>query len=315
MLAVEKLLGIEAPQKAVWMRMLLAELNRIHSHLIWLATAALELGAISMFWYCFREREQILDLFELVTGARMHTRYFQVGGLAEDIPSGFFPEARRLCNRMPKAVDEYEALVDRNEIWLERTKRIGLLSAEDALALGQSGPVLRGSGVDWDLRRDQPYLAYGSVDFNVPVYENGDVWDRYKVHMDEMRESTRIAVQCLNRLERMDGKPWSIDDRKVVLPPREELHTSMESLIHHFKIVTEGYRVPEGEVYTTVESPRGELGCFVVSDGDAKPWRVKFRAPSFVALQATATCMSDALIADLIAIVGSLDTVMGEVDR
>ena len=314
-LAVEKLLGIEAPQKAVWMRMLLAELNRIHSHLIWLATAALELGAISMFWYCFREREQILDLFELVTGARMHTRYFQVGGLAEDIPSGFFPEARRLCNRMPKAVDEYEALVDRNEIWLERTKRIGLLSAEDALALGQSGPVLRGSGVDWDLRRDQPYLAYGSVDFNVPVYENGDVWDRYKVHMDEMRESTRIAVQCLNRLERMDGKPWSIDDRKVVLPPREELHTSMESLIHHFKIVTEGYRVPEGEVYTTVESPRGELGCFVVSDGDAKPWRVKFRAPSFVALQATATCMSDALIADLIAIVGSLDTVMGEVDR
>ncbi len=314
-LAVEKLLGIEAPQKAVWMRMLLAELNRIHSHLIWLATAALELGAISMFWYCFREREQILDLFELVTGARMHTRYFQVGGLAEDIPSGFFPEARRLCNRMPKAVDEYEALVDRNEIWLERTKRIGLLSAEDALALGQSGPVLRGSGVDWDLRRDQPYLAYGSVDFNVPVYENGDVWDRYKVHMDEMRESTRIAVQCLNRLERMDGKPWSIDDRKVVLPPREELHTSMESLIHHFKIVTEGYRVPEGEVYTTVESPRGELGCFVVSDGGAKPWRVKFRAPSFVALQATATCMSDALIADLIAIVGSLDTVMGEVDR
>jgi len=314
-LAVEKLLGIEAPQKAVWMRMLLAELNRIHSHLIWLATAALELGAISMFWYCFREREQILDLFELVTGARMHTRYFQVGGLAEDIPSGFFPEARRFCDRMPKAVDEYEALVDRNEIWLERTKRIGLLSAEDALALGQSGPVLRGSGVDWDLRRDQPYLAYGSVDFNVPVYENGDVWDRYKVHMDEMRESTRIAVQCLNRLERMDGKPWSIDDRKVVLPPREELHTSMESLIHHFKIVTEGYRVPEGEVYTTVESPRGELGCFVVSDGGAKPWRVKFRAPSFVALQATATCMSDALIADLIAIVGSLDTVMGEVDR
>jgi NADH-quinone oxidoreductase subunit D len=216
---------------------------------------------------------------------------------------------------MPKAVDDYEALVDRNEIWLERTKGIGLLSAEDALALGQSGPVLRGSGVDWDLRRDQPYLAYGSVDFNVPVYENGDVWDRYKVHMDEMRESTRIAVQCLSRLERMDGKPWSIDDRKLVLPPREELHTSMESLIHHFKIVTEGYRVPESEVYTTVESPRGELGCFVVSDGGAKPWRVKFRAPSFVALQATATCMSDALIADLIAIVGSLDTVMGEVDR
>ena len=314
-LAVEKLLGIEVPPKAVWMRMLLAELNRIHSHLIWLATAALELGAISMFWYCFREREQILDLFELVTGARMHTRYFQVGGLAEDIPRGFFPEARKFCEWMPKAVDDYEALVDRNEIWLERTKGIGLLSAEDAIALGQSGPVLRASGVDWDLRRDQPYLAYASVDFNVPVYENGDVWDRYKVHMDEMRESTRIVAQCLHRLERMDGEPWIADDRKVVLPPREELHTSMESLIHHFKIVTEGYRVPEGEVYATVESPRGELGCYVVSDGGPKPWRVKFRAPSFVALEATATCMSDALIADLIAIVGSLDTVMGEVDR
>jgi NADH-quinone oxidoreductase subunit D len=314
-LAVEKLLGITVPQKAVWMRMCLAELNRIHSHLVWLATAALELGAISMFWYCFREREQILDLFELVTGARMHTRYFQVGGLAEDVPRGFYAEARRFCELMPRAVDDYEALVDQNEIWLERTKGLGLLSADDALALGQSGPVLRGSGVDWDLRRDQPYLAYDSVDFNVPVYGNGDVWDRYKVHMDEMRESTRIVLQCLNRLERMDGKPWSIDDRKVVLPPREELHTSMESLIHHFKIVTEGYRVPEGEVYTTVESPRGELGCYVCSDGGPRPWRVKFRAPSFVALQATATCMQDALVADLIAIVGSLDTVMGEVDR
>ena len=314
-LAVERLLGIEVPQKATWMRMCLAELNRIHSHLVWLATAALELGAISMFWYCFREREQIMDLFELVTGSRMHTRYYQVGGLAEDIPRGFYPEARRFCEGMPKSVDEYEALVDQNEIWLERTKGLGLLSAEDAIALGQSGPVLRASGIDWDLRRDQPYLAYGSVDFRVPVYENGDVWDRYKVRMDEMRESTRIVVQCLSRLERMDGRPWIADDRKVVLPPREELHTSMESLIHHFKIVTEGYRVPEGEVYATVESPRGELGCYVVSDGGPKPWRVKFRAPSFVALEATATCMSDALVADLIAIVGSLDTVMGEVDR
>jgi len=216
---------------------------------------------------------------------------------------------------MPKAIDDYEALVDRNEIWLERTKGIGLLSADDALALGQSGPVLRGSGVDWDLRRAEPYLAYDQVDFDVPVYFNGDVWDRYKVHMDEMRESTRIIAQCLDRLEGMDGEPWIADDRKVVLPPREELHTSMESLIHHFKIVTEGYRVPEGEVYVAVESARGELGCYVVSDGGPRPWRVKFRAPSFVALEATATCMSDALVADLIAIVGSLDTVMGEVDR
>ena len=314
-LAVEKLLGLQIPRKATWMRMCLAELNRIHSHLVWLATAALELGAISMFWYCFRERDQILDLFEMVTGERMHTRYYQVGGLAEEIPPGFFPEARKFVGWMPKAVDEYEALVDRNAIWLERTKGLGLLSADDAIALGQTGPVLRGSGVDWDLRKAQPYLAYDEVEFEVPVYENGDVWDRYKVHMDEMREATRIVVQCLDRLEELAEEPWIADDRKVVLPPREELHTSMESLIHHFKIVTEGFRVPEGEVYVPVESPRGELGCYVVSEGGPKPWRVKFRAPSFVALEATATCMNDALVADLIAIVGSLDTLMGEVDR
>jgi NADH-quinone oxidoreductase subunit D len=314
-LAVEKLLGMTPPAKATWMRTLLCELTRIHSHLVWLGTAALELGAISMFWYCFRERDQILDLFELVAGERMHTRYYQVGGLAEDIPRGFFPEARKFVGWMPKAVDDYESLVDRNAIWLERTKGLGLLSADDAIALGQTGPVLRGSGVEWDLRKAQPYLAYDQVEFDVPVYENGDVWDRYKVHMDEMRESNRIVAQCLDRLEEMEGEPWIADDRKVVLPPREELHTSMESLIHHFKLVTEGFRVPEGEVYVAVESPRGELGCFVVSDGGPKPWRVKFRAPSFVALEATATCMSDALVADLIAIVGSLDTVMGEVDR
>ncbi|MFN2466614.1 MAG: NADH-quinone oxidoreductase subunit D [Gaiellaceae bacterium] len=313
--AIEKLLGLGVPAKAVWMRMLLCELNRIHSHLVWLGTAALELGAISMFWYCFRERDQILDLSELVAGYRMHTRYFQVGGLAEDIPPGFYPECRRFVETMPGAVDQYEDLVDRNQIWLERTQGLGPLSADDAIALGQTGPVLRASGVDWDLRRDEPYLAYDRVDFNVPVYENGDVYDRYRVRMDEMRESTRIVEQCLRRLERLEGEPWISDDRKVVLPPREELHTSMESLIHHFKIVTEGYRVPEGEVYVAVESPRGELGCYVVSDGGPRPWRVKFRAPSFVALEATATCMRDAYIADLIAIVGSLDTVMGEVDR
>ena len=294
------------------MRTLLAELNRIHSHLVFLGTAALELGAISMFWYCFRERDQILDLFEMVTGSRMHTRYYQVGGLAEDIPKGFYPEARKFCEWMPKAIDEYETILSRNEIWLERTQGIGLLSADDAIALGQSGPVLRASGVDWDLRRDEGYLAYPEVDFDVPVYPNGDVYDRYKVRIDEMRQSVRIVEQCLDA---MPEGPWIADDRKVVLPPRHELHTSMESLIHHFKIVTEGFRVPEGEVYVAVESPRGELGCYLVSDGGPRPWRVKFRAPSFVALEATATCMSDALIADFIAIVGSLDTVMGEVDR
>jgi NADH-quinone oxidoreductase subunit D len=314
-LAVEKLLAMETPEKAVWMRMLLAELNRIHSHLVFLGTSALELGAISMFWYCFREREMILDLFEMVTGQRMHTRYFQIGGLAEDIPEGFYPECRKFVEWMPQALSDYLALLDRNQIWIERTRGVGLLSADDAIALSQSGPVLRASGVDWDLRRDQPYLAYDQVDFNVPVYAEGDVYTRYRVRVDEMRESTRIVDQCLRRLERLQGQPWISDDRKVVLPPREELHTSMESLIHHFKLVTEGFRVPEGEVYVTIESPRGEQGCYLVSQGDSKPWRVHFRAPSFAALEATATCVKHALVADLIAIVGSLDAVMGDVDR
>ena len=314
-LAIEKLLELEVPEKATWMRMLLCELNRLHSHLVFLGTAALELGAISMFWYCFRERETILDLVEQVCGQRMHTRYFQAGGLAEDIPSGFFPECRAFVEWMPHALDDYLTLLDRNQIWLKRTKGVGLLSAEDAIALGQSGPVLRGSGVDWDLRRDSPYLAYDQVDFRVPVYTGCDVYDRYRVRMDEMAESTKIVRQCLDKLERMEGQPWIADDRKVVLPPREELHTSMESLIHHFKIVTEGYRVPEGEVYVAIESPRGESGVYVVSDGGPKPWRVHFRAPSFAALGATATCVQDVLIADLIAIVGSLDAVMGDTDR
>jgi NADH-quinone oxidoreductase subunit D len=310
--AIEKLLEIEVPPKATWMRTLLLELNRIHSHLIWLGTGALELGAISLLWYCFNARDLVLDLFELVTGARMHTRYFQAGGLAEDIPRGFFPECRKFVESMPATIDQYETLLTNQKIWLERTKGIGLLSAEDAIALGQSGPVLRASGVDWDLRRAEPYLAYPELDFDIPVGSNGDVYDRYLIRVDEMRESVRIIGQCL---EGMPAGPWTADDRKVVLPPRHELHTSMESLIHHFKIVTEGYRVPEGEVYVATESARGEFGCYVVSDGGPKPWRVKFRAPSFVALEATATCMSNALVADMIAIVGSLDTVMGEVDR
>ena len=314
-LAVEKLLQLEIPRKATWTRMLFAELSRIHSHLVYLGTSALEIGAISIFWYCFRERDLVLDLFEMVAGTRMHTRYFQVGGLAEDIPIGFYEQARAFCRRMPDAVDEYETLLNANAIWQERTRGIGLLSAADALALGQTGPNLRASGVDWDLRKREPYLAYDQVEFDVPVYHGGDVYDRYKARVDEMRESVRIITQCIDRLEEMHGEPWIADDRKVVLPPREELHTSMESLIHHFKIVTEGFRVPEGEVYVGVESARGESGCYLVSDGGPKPWRVKFRAPSFAALEATATCAQDSYVADLIAVVGSLDAVMGDVDR
>lgn len=314
-LAVEKLLALETPPKAVWMRTLLAELNRIHSHLVWIATTALELGAISMFWYAFRERDHVLDLFEMVTGYRMHTRYFQIGGLAEDIPEGFYAEARKFVASMPGAVNQYEAMLTGNEIFVERTRGVGLLSADDALALAQSGPVLRGSGVNWDIRKAEPYLAYDQVDFDVPVYHEGDVFARYKVHVDEMRQSARIVGQCLDRLEAMRGDPWIADDRKVVLPPRHELHTSMESLIHHFKIVTEGFRVPAGQVYQAIESPRGESGCFVVSDGGPRPWRVHFRAPSFAALQATATVVRGGLVADLIAIAASLDPVMGDVDR
>jgi NADH-quinone oxidoreductase subunit D len=314
-LAIEKLLRLEVPAKATWMRMLLCELNRIHSHLVWLGTSALEIGAISMFWYTFRERDLVLDLFELVAGYRMHTRYFQTGGLAEDIPSGFYSECRRFVEWMPKAIDDYDTLLARNEIWEERTRGLGLLNRADAIALGQTGPVLRASGVDWDLRRDDPYLYYDRTHFHVPVLPNGDTYDRYRVRVEEMRTSVEIVEQCLDRLERMEGEPYITDDRKVVLPPREELHTSMESLIHHFKIVTEGYRVPEGEVYVAVESPRGELGCYLVSDGGPRPWRVKFRAPSFVALEATATTVQQHYVADLIAIVGSLDTIMGEVDR
>jgi len=314
-LAVEKLLGIEVPRRATWARMALTELTRIHSHLIWLGTSALELGAISLLWYTFDDRDVILDLFEMVGGARMHTRYFQVGGLAEDLPPGFTAEARKFCDAMPKSVDEYEAILDRNAIWLERTRGIGLLSTDDALALAQSGPVLRASGVNWDLRKAMPYLAYDEVEFDVPVYSNGDVYDRYKVHMDEMRESVRIVRQCLDRLDEMEGEAWVADDRKVVLPPRHELHTSMESLIHHFKIVTEGYTVPEGEVYVVIESPRGEAGCYLVSDGGPRPWRVHFRAPSLAALQATATVVQNCLVADLVAVAGSLDPVMGDADR
>jgi NADH-quinone oxidoreductase subunit D len=314
-LAIEKLLGLDVPRRATWARMALAELNRIHSHLVWLGTTALEVGAISLFWYAFDDRDAVLDLFELAGGTRLHTRYFQAGGLAEDLPPGFTDETRRFCDAFPAAVDEFEALLDGQKIWHERTRGIGLLSAEDALALGQSGPVLRGSGVDWDLRKQMPYLAYDEVDFDVPVYAEGDVFARYKVHLDEMRESLRIVRQCCDRLDALEGEPWVADERKVVLPPRHELHTSMESLIYHFKLVTEGYRVPEGEVYVVIESPRGEAGCYLVSDGGARPWRVRFRAPSFAALQATATVMQGALIADMVAIAASLDFIMGDTDR
>jgi len=296
----------------VWMRTLLCELNRIHSHLVWLGTAALELGAISMFWYCFRERDLILDLFEMVCGTRMHTRYFQAGGLAEDIPRGFFPECRKFVDWMPQAVDQYEALLDRNEIWLNRTRNVGVLPRQQLLDLGVTGPLLRCAGIPWDLRKAAPYSSYDHFDFKIPVGTVGDHYDRYRCRMAELRESLKIVEQALDGLP--EG-PFISDDRKYVLPPRHELATSMEALIHHFKLVTEGFRVPPGEAYVAIESPRGELGCFVVADGSAKPSRVHVRDPSFVNLQSLAPMSEGTLLADSIASIAMLDPILGGIDR
>ncbi len=310
--AVERLLELEIPPRAKYLRVLHMELNRIHSHLVWLGTSALDLGAMSMFFYCFRERDRILDLFEMSSGQRMHTRYFQVGGVFEDIPVGFAENVRSFCAEMPSRIDQYEALLTRNEIFLQRTKGIGIVPRERLLALGVTGPLLRAAGEPWDLRKAQRSLCYDDLDFKIPVGTVGDGWDRYRVRIQEMRESVRIIEQTIDGLP--EG-PWIADDRKVVLPPRHELSTSMESLIHHFKLVTEGFRVPPGEVYYPIEGPRGELGCFVVADGSAKPARVHYRDPSFVNLQALRDMCKDEYIADLIQNLAMLDPILGGIDR
>jgi NADH-quinone oxidoreductase subunit D len=310
--AVERLLDMEIPPRAKYLRVLHMELNRIHSHLVWLGTSALDLGAMSMFFYCFRDRDKILDLFEMSTGQRMHTRYFQVGGVFEDIPRGFERNLRAFCAEMPSRISQYEAILDRNEIFLNRTRDVGVVSRERLLALGVTGPLLRAAGEPWDLRKVGRYLAYDEFDFKVPVGTHGDGYDRYRVRMQEMRESIRIVEQALDGLP--EG-PYLADDRKVVLPPRDELSTSMEALIHHFKLVTEGFRVPPGEIYYPIESPRGELGCFVVADGSAKPVRVHFRDPSFVNLQALRDMCLDGYVADLIQNLAMLDPILGGIDR
>jgi NADH-quinone oxidoreductase subunit D len=310
--AVEQLLELEIPPRAAYLRTIHLELNRLHSHLFWLGTTALDLGAVSMLWYALRERDTILDLFEMVTGQRMHTRYFQVGGVIEDIPVGFAEKLRAFCADMPNRITQYEALVDRNEIFLNRTKGVGIVSRERLLELGVTGPLLRAAGEPWDLRKVAPYLAYGDVDFKIPVGTVGDGYDRYRVRMAEMRESVRIIEQCLDGLP--EG-PFIADNRKVVLPPRHELSTSMEALIHHFKLVTEGFRVAPGEVYHPVEGPRGELGCYVLADGSSKPARVHFRDSSFVNLQALRDMCVGGYVADLIANLGLLDPILGGVDR
>jgi NADH-quinone oxidoreductase subunit D len=310
--AVEKLVEVQVPTRAEYLRVIHLELNRISSHLFWLATSALDLGAISMFWYGTRERELINDLFEMSTGQRMHTRYFQIGGVAEDIPTGWAAKVREFLDIMPRRLDQYGDLLNSNEIVLRRLRGTCALDAETLLAFGVTGPLLRAAGNPWDLRKAAPYSCYGDFDFKIPVGTIGDNYDRFAVRMAEMYESVKIVDQAL---EGLPEGPYITSDRKVALPPRHELATSMEALIHHFKLVTEGLRVPPGEAYFPIEGPRGELGCFVRSDGSSKPARVHMRDPSFVNLQAFSRMAEGSYIADMIATLAMLDPILGGIDR
>ena len=311
-LAVEKLLTLEIPPKAQWMRVLLAELSRLNSHLIWLGTHAMDIGALTVFLYTFREREDILRLFEAVAGQRMMTSYIRIGGLAMEPPLDFLDRVQGFIRTLPEKIDEYSNLLTGNPIFYNRLKGVGLLSGADAIALGVTGPVLRASGVDVDLRRDMPYSSYEKFNFEVPISNGCDVWARYEVRLIEMRESVKIIQQAL------DGMPEGAvkaDAPKIVLPEREKMKTQMEALIHHFKIVTEGFAVPAGEVYQGMECGHGQMGYYVVSDGTAKPWRVHMRYPSFATLQALETMCKGRMIADVVAVIGSIDIVLGEIDR
>ncbi|RMG96892.1 MAG: NADH dehydrogenase (quinone) subunit D [Chloroflexi bacterium] len=311
-LAVEKLLGVEATPRAQAIRVILCELARISSHLVWLATHALDLAAMSVFLYCFREREYILDIFEMVAGQRMMVSYFRPGGLWRDVPEEFEPAVRQFLDFFPSRIADYEALLKDNPIWLERTKGIGVISGEDAVAWGLTGPSLRGSGVDWDYRKVMPYSGYEQYEFDVPVETDGDVYARYRCRMREMWESLRIIRQALDKLPQ---GPVNISDRKIVPPPRSELGHSMEAVIHHFKLWTEGFSAPEGFVYQSVESPRGEFSVYLRGDGSPRPARVHFRTPSYVNLASLPLLSKGAFIADVVAIIGSIDIVLGEIDR
>jgi NADH-quinone oxidoreductase subunit D len=311
-LAVEKLLGLEIPPKAQWLRVLLNELTRINSHLVWLGTHAMDIGALTVFLYCFREREEILRMFEMVSGQRMMTSYFRVGGIALEPPLGFFDRVRDFAGYFPEKIDEYENLLTGNPIWLMRTKGIARMTVEDAIALGATGPTSRASGVDIDLRRDMPYSGYENFKFKVPVSRDGDVFARYICRVQELRESVEIIRQALDG---MPEGPIKADAPHVVLPDREKMKTQMESLIYHFKIITEGFAVPAGEVYQAVESPRGEMGYYIVSDGTAKPYRVHVRSACFANLQTLAKMCEGRLLADVVAAIGSIDIVLGEIDR
>jgi NADH-quinone oxidoreductase subunit D len=313
-LAVEKLLGITdlIPERAQVVRVLLAELTRIKSHLVWLACHALDIGAMTVFIYCFRERERIMDIYEKVSGARMTSNYFRVGGLSADLPDGLEKEIRAFAEEMPRHVDTYEGLLTGNKIWQKRIQGVGVISAEDAIDLGVSGPSLRGCGVNWDLRRDNPYSGYENYDFEVSVQDGGDTWARYLVRLKEMRESCKIVRQALDRLK---PGPILADAPKIVLPPKKDVVNTIEGLIHHFKIISEGFKPEVGEIYQSVENPKGEVGFYIVSDGSAKPYRMKIRPASFINLQALPKMCEGSLIADVVAVIGTLDIVLGEIDR
>jgi NADH-quinone oxidoreductase subunit D len=311
-MAVERLLDVEVPPRAVWARMMLQELGRIGSHLLFQATNGMDIGAVSMLLYGWREREELLRLLEMITGLRMNHNFIRPGGIAADLPDGWQEETLRVCDIVEAGIAEYDSLLTENPIWLERMVGVGTITTEQALSLGVTGPILRSTGFAWDLRTAQPYLAYDEVDFEVIYTENGDCFDRYRIRLYEIAESIKIVRQCVEKMPRGD---YRLQDKKVTPPPRPRINESMEALIHHFKLFTEGFKVPAGETYVTVESPRGEIGCYLVSDGTGKPARLHIRGPSFYNLAAMAPMMEDRLVADAVAVISSVDPIMGEVDR
>jgi NADH-quinone oxidoreductase subunit D len=313
-MATEKLLGIdgEIPERAVWIRMLMSELNRMSSHLLFMATNGMDIGAVSMMLYGWREREIVLRFFQKVTGLRMNHNFIRPGGVAADMPTGWRDDVLEILDMLPDRLGEYDILMTNQPIWRERLQGVGVITRDEAIALGATGPILRSTGVAWDLRRDMPYMKYPELEFDVIVGSYGDAFDRYSIRLAEIRESMRIVRQILDR---MPGGNYRIQDKKVTPPPRARIDESMEALIHHFKIFTEGFKVPEGEVYVAIESPRGEIGCYIVSDGSPTPYRMHVRAPSFANIQTLPHMMRGGLVADAVAIISSVDPVLGEVDR
>ncbi len=310
--AVEKLLGVDVPDRAKYIRVIAAELSRLSGHLVCLGAWGVDIGAMTVLLYTMREREMVLDLFEIICGARMTYSYLRVGGVRYDANETFIKKCRDFVGWMPKKIDEYERLLSGNRIWIQRNRDVGVISAEDAINLGLGGPNLRSTGVDWDLRRDEPYLVYDRLDFEVPLGANGDCFDRYMIRIEEMRQSVRMIEQCLDQ---MPKGPFNVDDPEIVPPPKDTIYNNMEALIHHFKYVSDGFKVPPGDAYAAIESPKGELGFYIVSDGTEKPQRLKIRVPSFVNLQSLNAMCKGGYLADVVAVISSLDPVFGECDK